>query len=49
MVEQIVGDSKFADVDYMRRNYAKLDEQVYDEDHPDKFKDENMYKYHDNT
>ena len=39
----------FAEIDYMRANYDKLDQQVYDEDDPDKFKDENMYKYHDNT
>ena len=29
--------------------YGKLEEQEFDEDNPNKFKDENMYKYHDNT
>lgn len=35
--------------DYMRKNYPKIDEQEYDPDNKDKFKDENMYKYHENT
>lgn len=36
-------------MDYMRKNYAKLEDQVYEEENPDKFKDENMYRYHENT
>ena len=35
--------------DYMRSQYPKIDDQKYDIDNPDKFKDENMYKYHENT
>ena len=37
------------DVDYMRVNYGKPEDQVYEEDNPGKFKDENMYRYHENT
>ena len=33
----------------MRGNYAKLEDQKYDPDNPEKFNDENMYRYHENT
>ena len=42
-------DGGIGDVDYLQSHYAaKLDDK-YDENNPDKFKDENMYKYHENT
>lgn len=35
--------------DYLRKEYPKLDDVEYDPDNADKFKDENMYKFHENT
>ena len=35
--------------DYLRKEYPKLDDVEYDPDDADKFKDENMYKFHENT
>ena len=37
------------DEDYMRKKGTKLENLEYEKDNPDKFKDENMYKYHENT
>ena len=41
--------NNFETKNYMAENGAKVEELEYEEDHPDKFKDENMYKYHENT
>ena len=35
--------------DYMRENNKSLNELQYDQNDPDRFKDENLYKYHENT
>jgi len=35
--------------DYLRKEYPKLDEVEFDPEDADKFKDENMYKFHENT
>ena len=35
--------------DYMRKEYPKLEDLEYKPDEKQQFKDENMYKYHDNT
>lgn len=35
--------------DYMRTQGQKISEVEYDPNNADKFKDENMYKYHENT
>lgn len=43
------GMTNFENIDYMRGQYPKPESQEYDENNPDKFKDENMYKYHENT
>ena len=39
----------FETEDYMRSKYPKLEEREYDAANEDQFKDENMYKYHENT
>ncbi len=33
----------------MRTNYKNVETLEYEKDNEDKFKDENMYKYHENT
>ena len=35
--------------DYMRREYVGIENLEYSKENEDKFKDENMYKYHENT
>ena len=35
--------------DYMQREYANPETLQYEKDNEDKFKDENMYKFHENT
>ena len=39
---------KLGETDYMRKDYTNID-MKYEPDNEDKFKDENMYKYHENT
>ena len=41
--------NRFEDVDYLRKHYTNPEELKHDENKPDQFKDENMYKYHENT
>ena len=45
----VEANNRFEDVDYLREHYANPEDAKYDENNPDKFKDENMYKYHENT
>ena len=50
MVSQRTGtESLNFEEDYMRKQYPKPDEVLFDPDDKKQFKDENMYKYHDNT
>ena len=37
------------DQDYMRTNVHQLDNLEHDDNNIDKFRDENLYKYHENT
>ena len=45
----MVQPTNFENQDYMRGQYSGPENQVFDEKKPDQFKDENMYKYHENT